>query len=77
MSGKHFHLSIDACLSPCLQGFNFIKCFMFLACFFFFFIGQSKAQQSTAPAPTVRPLQSQNGSDGKEMNTNIYLIYLV
>lgn len=45
--------------------------------FFFFFIGQSKAQQSTAPAPTVRPLQSQNGSDGKEMNTNIYLIYLV
>ncbi|KAK7156501.1 hypothetical protein R3I94_006536 [Phoxinus phoxinus] len=26
--------------------------------------GQSKAQQSTAPAPTVRPLQSQNGSDG-------------
>uniref|UniRef100_A0A671MKK6 Replication protein A subunit n=1 Tax=Sinocyclocheilus anshuiensis TaxID=1608454 RepID=A0A671MKK6_9TELE len=26
--------------------------------------GQSKPQQSTAPAPTVRPLQPQNGSDG-------------
>ncbi|XP_051963145.1 replication protein A 70 kDa DNA-binding subunit isoform X2 [Xyrauchen texanus] len=31
--------------------------------------GQSKASQSTAPAPNVRPLQPQNGSDGSMNRT--------
>jgi len=44
----------------------------------FFFVGQSRAQQSTAPAPapSVRPLQPQNGSEGKEMNTHIYILFI-
>uniref|UniRef100_A0A671N9W1 Replication protein A subunit n=1 Tax=Sinocyclocheilus anshuiensis TaxID=1608454 RepID=A0A671N9W1_9TELE len=37
--------------------------------------GQSKPQQNAAPAPTVRPLQPPNGSDGMEINKNVISFY--
>uniref|UniRef100_A0A673JF21 Replication protein A subunit n=1 Tax=Sinocyclocheilus rhinocerous TaxID=307959 RepID=A0A673JF21_9TELE len=36
---------------------------------------QSKPQQNAAPAPTVRPLQPPNGSDGMEINIKMYSVF--
>lgn len=50
--------------------------FHFPAMFNLCVVGQSKQQQSTAPAPTVRPLQPQNGSDGMEINIKMYSVFI-
>uniref|UniRef100_A0A671N7L1 Replication protein A subunit n=1 Tax=Sinocyclocheilus anshuiensis TaxID=1608454 RepID=A0A671N7L1_9TELE len=58
--------------TPYVEGENYQ---IYLAVSNFCATGQSKPQQNAAPAPTVRPLQPPNGSDGMEINKNVISFY--